>query len=320
MKLKKILAISMSLAMSVMMISCGGNKNEAIGNQQSGEKTKLSIGVMGSIDAVPFVIAKEQGYFDEEGIDLDLQIFKSAKDRDAALTAGSLNGVLCDEVAISIYQNQDIDMKITGTTNGSWTLVGGKDSGINSVEDLKGKRIGISENTMIDYLADYIPEVHGINSSDITKVAIPAMPARLEALKNNQIDAAILPAPFNDTAIADGGKEILTIYNKDIQISVTAFLQNVIDSNPEAIKAFYRAYNKAIGYINSNDISTYEDVIIKTVGYSEDMRGNIETPDFLINYLPAEQNVEEVLDWSKEKGLLTKDITASDVMSDIGVE
>ena len=173
---------------------------------------------------------------------------------------------------------------------------------------------------MIDYLADYIPEVHGINSSDITKVAIPAMPARLEALKNNQIDAAILPAPFNDTAIADGGKEILTIYNKDIQISVTAFLQNVIDSNPEAIKAFYRAYNKAIGYINSNDISTYEDVIIKTVGYSEDMRGNIETPDFLINYLPAEQNVEEVLDWSKEKGLLTKDITASDVMSDIGVE
>ena len=255
-----------------------------------------------------------------EGIDLDLQIFKSAKDRDAALTAGSLNGVLCDEVAISIYQNQDIDMKITGTTNGSWTLVGGKDSGINSVEDLKGKRIGISENTMIDYLADYIPEVHGINSSDITKVAIPAMPARLEALKNNQIDAAILPAPFNDTAIADGGKEILTIYNKDIQISVTAFLQNVIDSNPEAIKAFYRAYNKAIGYINSNDISTYEDVIIKTVGYSEDMRGNIQTPDFLINYLPAEQNVQEVLDWSKEKGLLTKDITASDVMSDIGVE
>ena len=40
MKLKKILAISMSLAMSVMMISCGGNKNEAKGNQQSGEKTK----------------------------------------------------------------------------------------------------------------------------------------------------------------------------------------------------------------------------------------------------------------------------------------
>ena len=275
---------------------------------------------MGSIDAVPFVIAKEQGYFDEEGIDLDLQIFKSAKDRDAALTAGSLKGVLCDEVAISIHQNQDIDMKITGTTNGSWTLVGGKDSGINSVEDLKGKRIGISENTMIDYLADYIPEVHGINSSDITKVAIPAMPARFEALNNNQIDAAILPAPFNDTAIADGGKEIFTIYNKDFQISVTAFLQNVIDSNPEAIKAFYRAYNKAIGYINSNDISTYEDVIIKTVGYSEDMRGNIETPDFLINYLPAEQNVQEVLDWSKEKGLLTKDITASDVMSDIGVE
>ena len=41
-----------------------------------------------------------------------------------------------------------------------------------------------------------------INRDDIEKVAIPAMPARLEALRNNQVDAAILPAPFNETAIA----------------------------------------------------------------------------------------------------------------------
>ena len=322
MRLKKFLVVMMSLLMSVMMISCGKSKNDATGNSDNkdGSKGKISIGVMGSIDAVPMVIAQEQGYFKEEGIDVDLQIFKSAKDRDAALTAGALNGVLCDEIAISIYQNQDIDMKITGTTNGSWTLVAGKDSGINSVSDLKGKKIGISENTMIEYLADYIAGVNGMNTSDIEKVAIPAMPARLEALKNNQIDAAILPAPFNDTAIADGGKAIVTIDNKDIQISVIGFLQDLIDNNPEAIKAFYRAYNKAIGYINSNDISTYEDVIINTVGYSEDMKGNIETPDFLINYLPAEQNVQEVIDWSKDKGLLTKDITASDVISNIGIE
>ena len=146
------------------------------------------------------------------------------------------------------------------------------------------------------------------------------MPARLEALKNNQIDAAILPAPFNDTAVADGGVEITKIYNKDIMISVTAFLQEVIDKDANAIKGFYNAYNKAIEFINSNDISEYEDIIISTVGYSEDMRGNIVLPEFKTNYLPAEENVQNVLDWSKEKGLLTKDITAKDVMSDVGIK
>lgn len=315
MKLKKIIALAMTAVMTASMVACGNKKEEV-----QTEKTKLTVGVMGSIDAVPLVIAEQNGYFEEEGVDLDLQIFKAANDRDAALQAGELDGVLCDETAISIYQNSGIDMKITGTTNGSWTLVAGKDSGITSLSDLKGKKVGISKNTMIEYLADDIALSNGLEVSDIEKVAIPAMPARLEALKNNQIDAAILPAPFNDTAVADGGVEITKIYNKDIMISVTAFLQEVIDKDANAIKGFYNAYNKAIEFINSNDISEYEDIIISTVGYSEDMRGNIVLPEFKTNYLPAEENVQNVLDWSKEKGLLTKDIKAKDVMSDVGIK
>ncbi|WP_195953315.1 ABC transporter substrate-binding protein [Clostridium saudiense] len=315
MKLKKIIALAMATVMTASMVACGSEKQEI-----QSEKTTLRVGVMGSIDAVPLVIAQQNGYFEEEGIDLDLQIFKAAKDRDAALQAGQLDGVLCDEVAISIYQNSDIDMKITGTTNGSWTLVAGKDSGITNLNDLKGKKVGISENTMIEYLADDIALSNGLEVSDIEKVAIAAMPARLEALKNNQIDAAILPAPFNDTAVADGGIEVTKIYNKDIMISVTAFLQEAIDKDAHAIKGFYNAYNKAIEFINSNDISEYEDIIISIVGYSEDMRGNIVLPEFKTNYLPAEENVQNVLDWSKNKGLLTKDINAKDVMSEVGIK
>lgn len=318
MKFKKLMTLVMAFALTASMVACG-NENSTKENTQS-EKTELRLGVMGSIDAVPLVIAQEKGYFEEEGIDLDLQIFKAANDRDVALKAGQLDGVLCDEVAISIYQNSDIDMKITGTTNGFWSLVAGKDSGIRSVEELKGKKIGISENTMIDYLADYIVTTNGMESSDIEKVAIPAMPVRLESLKNNQIDAAILPAPFNDTAIADGGVEVVKIYNKDIMISVTAFLQSVIDSKPEAIENFYNAYNKAIEFMNLNDIKEYEDIVISTVGYSEEMRGNIILPELKTNYLPNEENIQEVLEWSKNKGLLTKNITAKDVISNVAVK
>ncbi|EKY23252.1 ABC transporter substrate-binding protein [Clostridium celatum] len=322
MKFKKIITLAMTLVLTGAMVACG-NKNTVEDKGQeslSNEKTVLRLGVMGSIDAVPLVIAQENGYFEEEGIDLDLQIFKAAKDRDAALQAEELDGVLCDEVAISIYQNSGIDMKITGTTNGFWTLVAGKDSGINSVDDLKGKKIAISERTMIDYLADYIATENGMESTDIEKVAIPAMPARLEALKNNQIDAAILPAPFNDTAVADGGIEITKIYNKDIMISVTAFLQDIIDSKPEAIKGFYKAYNKAIEFMNYNDIAEYEDIVISTVGYAEEMRGNIILPELKTNYLPATENVQKVLDWSKNTGIITTDLKAEDVISDVGIK
>ncbi|MFU7515334.1 ABC transporter substrate-binding protein [Clostridium sp. HCS.1] len=311
MKFKKLLTTFMALAMVGTMAGCTKTQTEEVK-----ETKKLSFGAMGSIDIVPIVIAKEKGYFEEEGLELDFQLFTAAKDRDAALQAGELDGVIADEIAISIYQNSGIDMKITGATNGAWTLVVGKDSGIENLEDLKGKKMAISENTMIDYLSDYIAEENGVNSSEIEKIAIPAMPARLEALRNKQVDAAILPAPFNDTAVADGGKGLADIDNADIMISAIGFLQDQIDNNEEAIKAFFTGYNKAVEYMKNTDIKEYEDIVIKTVGYSEDTKGNLILPELNTNYLPNSEKVQAVFDWSKNNGIIDKDLKAEDVIID----
>ena len=311
MKIKKLLATFMALTMVGTMAGCAKTETEEVK-----ETKKLSFGAMSSIDIVPIVIAKEKGYFEEEGLELDFQTFTAAKDRDAALQAGELDGVIADEIGISIYQNSGIDMKITGQTNGAWTLVVGKDSGIESLKDLKGKKMAISENTMIDYLSDYIAEENGLNSSDIEKVAIPAMPARLEALRNKQVDAAILPAPFNDIAIADGGKGLATIDNADIMISAIGFLQDQIDNNEDAIKAFFAGYNKAVEYMKNTDIKEYEDIVISTVGYSEDAKGNIVLPELNTNYLPDADKVQAVFDWSKNNGIISEDLKAEDVIVD----
>ena len=311
MKFKKLLTTFMTLAMVGTMAGCAKTKTEEVK-----ETKKLSFGAMSSIDIVPIVIAKEKGYFEEEGLELDFQLFTAAKDRDAALQAGELDGVIADEIAISIYQNSGIDMKITGATNGAWTLVVGKDSGIENLEDLKGKKMAISENTMIDYLSDYIAEENGVNSSEIEKIAIPAMPARLEALRNKQVDAAILPAPFNDTAVADGGKGLADIDNADIMISAIGFLQDQIDNNEEAIKAFFTGYNKAVEYMKNTDIKEYEDIVIKTVGYSEDTKGNLILPELNTNYLPDAEKVQAVFDWSKNNGIIDEDLKAEDVIID----
>lgn len=314
MKLKKILSLVMAGALATSLVACG-EKEEP----KTEELTSLRVGVMGSIDVVPIAIAKENGYFEDLGIDLDLQIFTAAKDRDAALQAGELDGVLCDDVAISIYQNSGIDMKITGTTTGYWSLVAGKDSGIENISDIEGKSIAISERTMIEYLAYYLANENNVDPNNVEKVAIPAMPARLEALKNNQVSAAILPAPFNDTAIADGGKEITTIYNDDINISVTAFLQSVIDEKADAIKNFYKAYDMAVEELNKEGVNKYEDIVIKTVGYSEDMRGKIVLPEFKKNSLPEAEKVQKVFDWSKENGIIDAELNANDIINNVGI-
>jgi len=317
MKIKRLIATIMTLSMFGVMAGCSASANK---EAETSEMKKLSFGAMSSIDIVPIVIAQEKGYFEEEGLDLDFQLFTAAKDRDAALQAGALDGLIADEIAISIYQNSGIDMKITGQTNGAWTLVVGKDSGIENLSGLKNKKMAISENTMIDYLSDYIATENGVSADEIEKVAIPAMPARLEALKNKQVDAAILPAPFDDTAVADGGKALAKIDNADITISAFGFTQEEIDTNGDAIKAFFAGYNKAVEYMQNTDIKEYEDVLIETVGYSEDTRGNIVLPELKLNYLPKVENVQAVFDWSKKKGIIDKDLKAEDVIVDTFVK
>lgn len=317
MKIKRLIAAIMTLSMFGVMAGCSARANK---EAETSEMKKLSFGAMSSIDIVPIVIAQEKGYFEEEGLDLDFQLFTAAKDRDAALQAGALDGLIADEIAISIYQNSGIDMKITGQTNGAWTLVVGKDSGIENLSGLKNKKMAISENTMIDYLSDYIATENGVSADEIEKVAIPAMPARLEALNNKQVDAAILPAPFDDTAVADGGKALAKIDNADITISAFGFTQEEIDTNSDAIKAFFAGYNKAVEYMQNTDIKEYEDVLIETVGYSEDTRGNIVLPELKLNYLPKVENVQAVFDWSKKKGIIDKDLKAEDVIVDTFVK
>ena len=87
----------MALAMVGTMAGCTKTQTEEVK-----ETKKLSFGAMSSIDIVPIVIAKEKGYFEEEGLELDFQLFTAAKDRDAALQAGELYGVIAEEIAMSI--------------------------------------------------------------------------------------------------------------------------------------------------------------------------------------------------------------------------
>lgn len=280
----------------------------------------LSIGVMSAVDMLPIYIADKNGYFLDQGVKVQIEVFKSFKDRDAALQAGELDGIIGDLVAISIYQNAGLDMVVTGLTDGVFSLVAGKDSGLESIHDFDGEKVAISENTVIEYTLDQLLLANGIEASRIEKVVIPPLPTRLEMLNAGEVAASLMPNPFSDAAIAAGATMLLQITSeKDDYISVTAFENKVIKEKPDAIKAFYRAYNQAVDYLNTHDLSDYEDDVIDVVGYPETMKGQTSVPVFKKNTLPSVELVEKVFAWSKEKGLLTIDIDPASVLNPIGI-
>lgn len=309
-----ILVLSMVFVM-LTAIGCSSNKDESKDKDKAIET--LRIGVMQSSDIIPLAIIEENKLDEKYGLDLKIEVFKSSADRDAALQAGELDGVFTDYIGVCIYQNAGLDVKITGVTDGDFVLIAGADSGIKNLEDMKGKSIAISQNTLIDYALDYILQENGYESDYVVKEIVPKIPDRLEMLRAGNIDLGLLPDPFSTIAKESGGVVLGSANSIGLNPAVSAFTGSALERGKEAIKDYYKAYNEAVKYINETPIEKYEDIVISSAGFPEELKGKIELPVYRTNTLPSEEDIENAIKWASEKGLCDKALTPDKLLFDL---
>lgn len=216
------------------------------------EPDTLRIGVMYSSDIIPLAVMKDQKLDEKQGVVLDMQVFSSAKDRDAALQAGELDGVFTDFIGVCIYQNAGLDVKITGMTDGDYLLLAGPDSGVTTLADAAGKSIAISENTLIEYALDYILTQEGYGADYLKKAVVPRIPDRLEMLRSGEVDLCLLPRAVRDPSPSPTApSELGSANTAGLYPAVSAFTQSAIDGKAGAIRKYYAAYDEAVDYVNN---------------------------------------------------------------------
>ena len=85
------------------LYSCQRKKGESV-FLPSTELQPLTLGMLPTLDGLPFHIAKAQGIYDSLGLDLTILSFKSAYDRDAAFQSKSLDGMITDYLSAVTQQ------------------------------------------------------------------------------------------------------------------------------------------------------------------------------------------------------------------------
>lgn len=293
-KFKLMLMIILVLSMS----ACSKPKGDEL----------IRIGVMKSLDALPILIAQEQGYFDDLGVNVEVQVFSSAKDRDAAMQAAQLDAMITDSVALALFANAGLEMRSVTTTSGRFSLVASGQSDIKTLADLGGSKMAISENSLIDYLSNQLVLKGKVDPNTVEFVPIPAIPARLEALKNGQVDAAVLPAPFDEIAISHGSVKIESYYNDELELSHIAFVKSFIETNESSVRDFLKAYDLAIDYLSETDMVEYEDFVIEAAGYPTDSKGNIILPRLSHHTIASTEKMQLVIEWAYQRNLLSTKI------------
>ncbi|MDL2280496.1 MetQ/NlpA family ABC transporter substrate-binding protein [Selenomonadales bacterium OttesenSCG-928-I06] len=313
--MKKILALMLAL---IMIFSLGGcAKKEDSG---STAKKKIVIGIMPDIDSIPIIIAAEKGYFKEENITVEIQLFKSAMERDSALQSGNLDGTISDVLAIAFAKEGGFDLKITSATVGSYKLVAAKNQNASQITDLKGKDIAISKNTIIEFVTDKIIEEQNMKESDFKKVIIPQIPTRLEMLQNGNLAAATLPEPLASAAIHKGGTLVSSSDILKINPGVMIFTNKSLTEKEQEIKAFYRAYNKAINYIEKEPLNNYIDLLIDKLGFPNATKDYLVLPEFEKAALPTEKDFNDCIKWLLDKNLIKKNFVYQDLVDGRFVE
>ncbi len=262
----------------------------------------LTIGVLPDVDSIPIIIAQEKGFFDKEGVDVVIEHFKSAPDRESALQAGSLDGAVSDMLSAAFLTEGGFKVAMTSMTNGSYKLLAGP--AMNGSTDIKGQSIAISTNTIIEYATDNMLAKLGLTPEEVEKTAIPQIPVRLEMLQNGQVGAATLPEPLASVAVKAGATVLDSTDNLGINPGVLLFKTDVIETKNTEIVAFYKAYNSAVEYLETAPVTEYANILVDVAGFPEDVKDSLTLPSYTPAMLPSEADFVNVIAWLKEKGLI----------------
>lgn len=272
----------------------------------------LRLGILPDADSLPFMVARDEGFFKAEGIDVELIIFYNPQERDAAIQAGKVDGAISDLLAAAFFAAGGFDMKVTSLTDGRYGIVGSPSMKGKTLAALRGKKIGLSTNTIIQYAVDALLGNAGLSPEQYEVVSVPRMPVRMEMVLAGQIDAAGLPEPLLTAAVQKGGVLLAVSDRAGIDAGVLLFSKKILDTRLEDVRKFYRAYNKAAQKINSNP-DMYRQYLVDKAAFPPEVKDAYVFIKYRKPSMPSSGQINNVLAWLGSKKLLSKPLRAEDL-------
>jgi NitT/TauT family transport system substrate-binding protein len=247
----------------------------------------LKIGIMPAVDSAPILLAREKGYFAEEGLEIEIEIYTNAVNRQTALQTNSLDGAMTDLIAFVNNVNNGFPVKITTSTDGSFPILVSKD-----FEEKDEVNIGMMEVSVTNFLSEqFLKAEYSLN-----KTYIPAIPARLELLKSGQLEMAVIPEPLASVGELQGLEKRVYKNEYDFTPEAMIFTEKALKEKEPAVTAFHRAYNRAVKEIQDND-SEARKILVKSLELPEAIKDLITMPDYHLSRVPTKEYLNQVISW-----------------------
>lgn len=239
------------------LAACGGGseaETDAEGN------TVVKLGMFPVADVAPIYLGMEKGFFDDEGLSLDVQLADSGAAVTASVVAGDSDIGFSNPMSLVLAQSQNLPIRVVapGTTGGAtaeeaWSgVIVAADSPIQGAADLTGKTIAVNSlKNILEVTLRTALENEGLDprSVELIEMPFPDMPA---AIENGQADAAFAVEPYITQAVSAGvARVVMTPYESvapEFPTSLYFSTSQFIDGNQQVVEKFQRALEASVAY------------------------------------------------------------------------
>lgn len=304
-------------------------------------REKVSIASLAFVSSAPIFIAKERGYFEAEGIDLDIKIFNAAQ-----------------AIAVAVASN-DADFGITAFTGGFFNLAGkgvlkviaaqsreepgynfvayvagnkAYEAGFRSPRDFAGKSVAITTiGSSFHYNLGMLADKYGFKLDQVALKPVQSIPNMMAALTGNQVDATILPANNALKLQADGAGKIIGWVHEHTLWQLGALFTSTknVQTRRPMVERFIKAYQKGLAdysnaFLNRDAAGNRvfdgrADAAFPILQKWVDPKPSLEVVKVSANYMDMYgrllvKNIYDQVAWNQAQGLVDKSVNAKDFL------
>lgn len=339
---RKVLAVMLAAAMSVgLLAGCGGEekkveepKAETQTQDQEKEKkelTKISVceptrGILWA----PVYVAKALGYFEEEGLDVEITTVQSDMPTAPVLADEAQFGLYGPEMICKfVAEGQDTELIYTCTDTYPYSFFLGKD--VTSVKDLKGKNVnGADSGSSPRAFVRSIINNEGMNpDSDVTYVNMKNS-AVIAALENGEISATYASPELRAQLIEAGYDVSVDIYDKEVhkelldsesyEMYIVFGKKSYIEKNPEITQSFVNACYKGAQYLEESNteeiVTTLKELFAENGMLENAVKECKENGIWSVDGIFSDSGVDAINRMAMDSKLITEPVAKEDLVDE----
>lgn len=284
-------------------------------------ETELRIALLPIIDSFPFHVAQAERLFEDAGVRVAGLSVSSAVERDQLMQSGEIDGMLNELMTTANFNRRETRIKVVAVVRVAdgnhplFRLLGAPGGPLRHPADLAGTPIGVSRNTIIEYVTDRLLQHAGVPADTVQKQSVPSIPERYQLLLQGRLPAATLPDPLAQSAMAAGA--VLLIDDRAIagrSMSVLSFTRQALEEKREAVARFLEGWNQAVTRINDRP-DAYRALLIQKIRIPPNVQTGYAIPPFAHRQLPDRHQWQDVMDWMVARRLLEHPLDFSDAVA-----